>query len=523
MARTPKSILTAVILWVVIIAGIAAAVRYFVLPGYQKTQRDALAAQTGSEGRYKHAVRLAADSFSGYCLLRSPALAEGLSREGIKLSVVDDGADYMQRMDALSRGDVEMAVFPVNSFIQCGAPRGEFPATIVYILDETKGADAIIAYKDSVGRIDDLNSPHARIVLTPDSPSEFLARVMIASFNLPRLPRKTWMVKANGSSAVYKKFRADSRANPVAYAMWEPDVSRALSDRNAHVLLDSSKVKGYIVDALVVRREFLVDRYEVAKSVVENYARVAYANRDKMVETVMADARLLGDSLDEPSAARLVRGIEWKNTVENYAHFGLTRDAGSIENIEDIIIKIADVLAKTGVCEGNPLSGGANSLYFTRLVQEMKAGNFHPGRAVNVITGMDLVGTDEEVRVAGAAVKLTPAQWDSLTSVGELRVEPILFGRGTSRINVQSLHALEALASTLNSWPQYYLTVIGRVRPGGDAEAAMRLAKARAEATVQVLLGKGVAAERMRAVAEIGASDSPSAQSVSFVVGQMPY
>lgn len=271
--RTPKSVLIAVVLWILIIGGIAGTLRYFVLPEFREKKREKLALQTGSGGKYRINVRVAADSFSGYCILRSPELAKRLGAAGIKFSVEDDGADYMHRMKALRDGDIDMAVFPVNSFIQSGLALGEFPASMVYVIDETVGADAIIAYRDAVPSIDALNRSDARIVLTPDSPSELLARVMIASFNLPELPEKKWMVEADGSSEVYKKFRGDSRRNPVAYAMWEPDVSKALKQDNAIILLDSSKLKGFIVDVLVVDRQFLIDHYDVAKEVVENYAR----------------------------------------------------------------------------------------------------------------------------------------------------------------------------------------------------------------------------------------------------------
>jgi outer membrane protein OmpA-like peptidoglycan-associated protein len=521
--RTPKSILMAVILWVIIIGGIAAAVRYFVLPKHQEKRRKVLALQTGSEGKYKHEVRLAADSFSGYCILRSSEMADRLGKQGIKFSVLDDGADYMKRIKALREGDVEMAVFPINSFIQCGAQLGEFPASIIYIVDETKGADAIVALKRSVPDISALNSSDARIVLTPDSPSEFLARVMIASFNLPDLSERKWMIKANGASEVFKKFRGASGSKRIAYAMWEPYVSKALREKDAHVLLDSSKLKGYIVDVLVARREFLIEDYEVAKEVLASYARTAYVNQGKMVDVVIADAKAAGDSIGKSDAVQMVKGIEWKNTLENYAHFGLQGDSHSLEDIEDIIIKITDVLIKTGALEEDPLNGAPNSLYFNKLVKDMKDDRFHPGREINVITSMDTGDSDERVREVRKLVKLTAAQWESLVTVGELRVKPITFGRGTSRISIQSEHELESLAGTLNSWPQYYLTVTGRVRPGGDAEAALQLAKARADATVQMLVAKGTAIEKIRSFAEIGASDSADAQSVSFVVGELPF
>ena len=521
--RTPKSVLIAILLWVVILGGMAAAVRYLILPGARTKRRQGLAAQTGSGGKYKHHVQLAADGFSGYCLLRSPELAERLSREGIKFTVVDDGADYMQRLRDLRDGIVDMAVFPVNSFIQCGVRMDEFPASIVYVIDETRGADAIVAHGDSVSAISDLNSPSARIMVTPDSPSEFLARVMIASFSLPDLHPTKWMTKAKGSADAFKAFRGQSRIKPIAYAMWEPDVSRALQEKDAHILLDSSKLKGFIVDVLVVRREFLIENYDTARKVVENYARTAFVNQAKMVQLVTADAREIGETLSRTDAEQIVKGIEWKNTLENYAHFDLQSAGHSLENIEDIILKITDVLVKTGALDSDPLVDGANSLYFNKLVRELQAANFHPGRDIDILGTVDPGGPGVEVRETRALQKLSTAQWASLLTVGELRVKPITFGRGTARVSVQSRHELAALATTLNSWPQYYLTVTGRVRPGGDEAAALQLARDRADAAVQELTRHGVALERIRAISEMGRSDTASAQSVSFVVGELPY
>lgn len=518
--RTKKGMIVAVFLWVVILGGIAATLRYIVLPKFQKEKQGILNNQTGSAGKYKHHVKLAADSFSGYCLLRSEEMADRLSSKGIKLTVYDDGANYIARMNALKKGDTEMAVFPVNSFIQCGAQIGSFPASIVYIIDETTGADAIIAHKQSLNKISDLNSPDARIVLTPDSPSEFMARVMLASFSLPRLP-DDWMIKEDGSREVYKRFRGESVNKPYAYAMWEPDVSKALQEKDAHILIDSSKLKGYIVDVLVVRREFIIDNFDVIKNIIEAYARTVYANRNKMVKMVIADARSLNDTLSEKEASQTVKGIEWKNTLENYAHFGI-KNAHSVENIEDIIIKITEVLLKTGALKSDPIDGRANNLYFNKILLAMKENNFHPSREISVISGMDL-GNNETLRGAAKLKKLTTRQWLSLVEVGEMRIDPIQFGRGTARVNIKSRRELEKLAKTLKSWPQYYLTVTGQVRPGGNEEEALKLAKARADATVGVLTSNNVPIERIRSFSKIAASDTAEAQSVTFMISQFPY
>ncbi|MBM4152652.1 MAG: hypothetical protein FJ220_03905, partial [Kiritimatiellaceae bacterium] len=295
--RTSKSILIAVLLWIVILSGIAAALRYFVLPELREKKMARLAGQTGSEGRYKSTVRIALDGFSGYCVLRSTEFSDRLARAGIRVDVQDDGADYTARMKALRDGDVQMAVFPVNSFIQSGVELGEFPASIVYLIDETVGADAMVAFKSAVPTIQALNRDDARIVLTSGSPSELLARVMIASFNLPDLPDKKWLVSANGAEDVFNRFRGDTSGKPVAYALWEPYVSKAMKLPDAIVLLDSSKMKGFIVDVLVAERQFLIDHYDIAKEVVENYARAAYGVQGTMPELILADAKQNGEKI----------------------------------------------------------------------------------------------------------------------------------------------------------------------------------------------------------------------------------
>ncbi len=56
-----------------------------------------------------------------------------------------------------------------------------------------------------------------------------------------------------------------------------------------------------------------------------------------------------------------------------------------------------------------------------------------------------------------------------------------------------------------------------------DADEALKLAKARADATVAVLVEKGVPIERIRSFSKIAESDTADSQSVSFQVSQFPY
>ncbi|MHC5053981.1 MAG: phosphate ABC transporter substrate-binding/OmpA family protein [Planctomycetota bacterium] len=522
--RTSKSILVAALVWLTFIGMLAVAYRFLVHP-YFTTQ---LEEETGSESRYKHRVVLALDSFSGYCVLRSEPFRQELKSEGIDLNVSDDGADYAARIRAIRDGDVQLATFTIDSLIASSAELGEFPATIVLLIDETKGADALIARKDAVASIQDLDSPDARIVLTPNSPSEFLARVVLAHFSLPSL-RKEWMVKAEGAAEVYSRFRKAAPDEKTAYVLWEPYVTKAVDD-GAHILLDSSKLKGYIVDVLVAQREFLREKPAVVRSVVEAYMRAAYSHDRRqggMAALVLEDSKAAGaNGLDQTQAARLVERIQWMNTLENYAHFGLMRDAEprGVQHLEDMITKITGVLVKTGAMKEDPLAGKASTLFYDGTLAEMKKSDFHPSKKLALIEGMGAGAGDlDAVRRARVLGPLSDAQWSRLAPVGELQAEPISFARGTARINVRSERELTRLAKLMDSWPQYYLVVVGHARSEGDREANLALARERADAAVAFLVTQGVASDRVRAKAAEPSARGGAAQSVSFVLGQLPY
>ncbi|HNT33985.1 MAG TPA: hypothetical protein PKH07_03200, partial [bacterium] len=206
--KNPKGCLIAAVLWIVILGALAVAARYYILPYFKGQLED----QTGSRVRYGKEIALGLDSFSGYCILRSEEMQNDLISQGIRLNICDDQADVMGRMKAFQEGRLHMAVFTVDSFLTTGASLKDYPATIVMIIDETKGADAIVSYQQAVPTLDALDAPDARIVLTPQSPSEFLARTVIAHFNLPKLPQQ-WFESAQGAEDVYQKFlKADRNA-----------------------------------------------------------------------------------------------------------------------------------------------------------------------------------------------------------------------------------------------------------------------------------------------------------------------
>lgn len=521
--------------WLIIIGVIGLAYKFLVEP--RLTGKREQLVQDTSTKKYDHEIKIAHDSFPGYAILRSNAVKNLLDRQAIKLTFIDDKADYVKRARDLKSGKVQMAVFTIDAYLKAGNVIGNYPGSIVLVIDESKGADAIVAHKRGVAAIPNLSNPKARIVLTPDSPSETLARIMINTMSLPSLPAN-WKSDADGSEDVYKKLKSADPDEPYAYVLWEPYVTKALAIDGVQLLLDSSKLKGYIVDVLVVQREFLDSQRELVTHVVQAYLRANYdytIQPDGLLSVIQTDAKQYGDALKQNEANKLVKGIEWRNTVENYAHFGIITgsEAKDTDRLEVMIGKIMQVLVKTKSLSTDPLSGNYEQLYFEGILRSLHTDEFHPGVLSSSATeGLEgiLVDTsnvtEEKVREEKALNPLSDTNWNTLAPVAAMKIEPIQFGRGNADIKLSSKRALADLASKLKSFPQYYLRVVGHTRKEGDPAANKLLANQRAEAAAKELLQLGIAKQRIRAIAGTRNSfkkQGGEAQSVTFELLGKPY
>jgi hypothetical protein len=259
---------------------------------------------------------------------------------------------------------------------------------------------------------------------------------VLAHFSLPRL-QENWMISADGAGEVYRQFRAANPTEKKAYVLWEPYVSRALQQPGARVLLDSGKLKGYIVDVLVAQREFLRDKPELVRGVVEAYARASYryaSEPDGMAKLVAEDARQTGaESLDAAQAKRIVEGIQWKNTLENYAHFGVVSGGRRLSD-------------DGGHDRGTSWTCCSNQSHRQRSARRQTHDAVYdgfcpscaPARSIqsglNVISASAHGATSSQCATIGIAA-LPPEEWNKLRPVGELRVAPISFARASANLN----------------------------------------------------------------------------------------
>ena len=522
--RKSKGGLIATVAWCFIFFILAVAYKFLVHPYFT----NKLTEDTGSSSRYEHEINIAADSFSGYAVLRSPFLVKWLSDKQIKLNVIDDGADYSDRLKGLEERKTQLAVFTIDSYLNAGTRNGSFPGSIILVLDETQGGDALVAHESTFKSIQDLNQPSTRLVLTPDSPSEFLARVILAHFSLPNLSDK-WLSAEEGSSNVLKDLKRSNPSDKKAFIMWEPHVAKALKESGYKVLLDSSQLKGYIVDVLVAERSFLKDNPSLIETITEGYFRALfhYQNEtDGIQKLITQDANLLdSENLDSQLANAVADGIQWKNTVDNYAHFGIEQQSTAMSQtyLEDIIGNIMGVLIKTKSIPSDPLNGQYHTLYYDQVMRSLQSSQFHPGQDLNLIKDLQAKVETPGSSKAIAATPLNDNQWESLMPVGELQVNAIGFVRGSSNVSRSSQREIATLAKRLQSFPNFYLEVTGQTRAEGNADANKQLAKARAEAVASLLEKNGISDWRIRTKAAPSGNQNGQFQSVIFSVGQQPY
>lgn len=501
-----------VLIWFSILSIAVFAWKFWMRPQQLKTAEQKAAQdheetiqKTSAHSRFKYTVNFAADAFSGYAGIRSNSFRDENANFGIKINLVDDGANYIQRLQKLSNGELDMAVFTVDALMKASAEIKDIPATIVALIDETKGADAMMASKVRFPNIDSLNSESLKIVCVKDSPSETLARVVMANFNLDKLPENPFKFMDNMDS-VYQDYQTSKPNENKVFVLWEPYVSKIADNPDYHILVDSSKFSGFILDVIVVRRGFLVQNQTLVENVVKSYLKSMFDNRSKMIQMISDDAKSCGSPLKPEQVQKLIEKIWWKNTQENFSHFGLTTGSG-ISHIETINTNIMDVLVRTKAIKKDPTNNQPNLWYYDGIMRKLFETSWHPGFG------------NESVRQEKTLKVLSDEEWKQLKPVGTLQVSRLVFARGGSKLNNSSFSILDKLAESLKSWPQYYLLVQGNHASNGDAEANKILAESRANAAVEYLISKGVDQSRIHAET----SKPNGSTTVAFVLGELPY
>lgn len=466
--------------------------------------------QTSDAKDLKGKITLAIDDWIGYYPLSSGRLKKMMRNEGYMLDISNDGGDYPARMKKLREGELDFAVVTVDSYILNAAPV-DFPATIVAILDESKGGDAMVAYTNVVSSLDSFKSFTSRtmpkIAYTPASPSQHLLKAISSHFNVPALKDipKNQRVETRDSQEMLK-FLLDKKVSVAI--LWEPNVSKALEIPGVAKIVGTESTSRLIVDILVVNREFALKHPEEVDLLLKTYFRTLkfYSdNPEELEKDIHTELKLPGDSVK-----KMVNGVAWVNLSENCQEwFGISVPGQIAEQgLIDTIQSTVEILVESGDFKEDPLpdkdpyrivnSSFIQQIYNVGIRNGFAALGGAAGRAADAGEGLSQPFT-----------ALTDAQWGKLRPVGRLKIEPILFQSGTSDLDVSEKEKLDAMVSRLKHW-NFRILVEGHTSFLGDAGANLALSQERADAVVRYLtITYAIDTNRVRSVGYGGTRPLP--------------
>ena len=423
----------------------------------------------------KKTLRIGVDNWVGYVPLCSKELRTRMHNDGYRLQCDDDKADYAARMKRLRQGELEFAVTTVDSMLLNGG-KEQFPGTIIMVIDESSGGDAIVSRKEKLASLEDLKTKSGyRIAFTAGSPSEHLLKSIAVHFDVPPLRNRQggWRVAVNSSAEALKQL---GEGKVDAAVLWEPDVSRALAMPGMHRILGTENTRRVIVDVLTVNREFSRAQPEAVKLLMSHYFRVLRHFRDNP-DALTAEVKS-ATRMNEQQVVAMLKGVRWATLTENARDwFGIGGNRTTGEGLVETLETAAQVLVDNGDFRENPMpERDPYRLQHRVFIDELYTAGL----------GAETAAADKSggARTFGA---LNDKQWDSLAEIGTLKIRPITFQSGTSELSQDGKQELDSAAQNLSHYPNFRVVVRGHTGTRGDAESNRALSLERADAVKRYL------------------------------------
>ena len=473
MTRNAKGALALIILGLVALLS-----AYYLLEKLTREEQVASSDAAQSKG----VIKIGMDNFTGYFPLCSPRLKQLLLVDGYRLECVDDQANYPARFADLADGSLDFAVGTVDAYLLNGR-KNNYPGVIVAVLDESKGADAIVARSSVVSSIGELKGKSdIKVAFTPNSPSHHFLKVAGVHFDIDFLKDSggNWRSETDGSSAALKQLLG----NQVDVAtLWEPDVSKALATPGIVKILGSEETRRLIVDVLIASHRTEADRPELGQILLANYFRSLKFYRDNNAEFDKQLAMYAGVSTSQSKALR--GGIHWVTMQENASEWMGVSNSGRApqHGLYETIDSTLDIQRDVGDFSGNPLPGGDPR----RVMSSRTIGALFSRGISSSFAGSRSFQTGSPDTALKEFAALPADGWDRLRDVGSLKVRPIQFEAGTGKLTRTGKEQIDVAAKVLKSYPNFRIVIEGHTSSRGDDAVNKTLSQERAAAVRRYL------------------------------------
>lgn len=454
---------------------------YFIKPIWEEKESYEASDAVATKGK----ITIGVDNWVGYAPLCSTRMKKEMRQEGWILDCQDDKGDYASRMKKLQSGELDFAVATIDSYL-LNSVNLNFPGLIVAVIDESKGGDSVVAFKDTIPNLDALKGNSTfRIAYTPGSPSHHLIKSASVHFGIPELlsvdaSRKS---ETNGSTEAFDKLK--SKKVDVA-VLWEPEVSRALNEIPGTVkLIGTESTSRLIVDILLVSRQYSQKHPENVELLLRTYFKnLKYCN-DHVVEfrdDICKQQKMKAEIVDQ-----MLKGVAWVNLTENCQEwFGVNTEASAVreQGLADTIDSTIDILIACGDFKTNPLPNQDQYWIIKRsYVESLYTKGLNFGFGAGAATQAHTAATSLDLKFE----HLEDAAWDKLKKVGTLKVEDIHFQSGSSALLLAGKEDLDRIMAKLKHYPTFRVEIGGHTDVRGDPEENKELSRERAEAVSKYL------------------------------------
>ena len=241
------------------------------------------------------------------------------AKEGVEVSLID-----MVVHEAMYAGlfadQVDVISVSVDDMLPNFDPQA--PYAIVLAIDESLGADGIIAGND-IQSIADLRGKS--VAFPARSVSEFYLNVLLRQAGLEEADIAPVEMSPDDAGNAFLMQEVD------AAVTWEPFLTQAKQSQHGHVLTDSSKTPGLIVDCLVAKTDLLDRRRDDFRALARAWDEAVHYALAHPDEANQIMARSVGGWLEDPAVfAETLKGVRFYDAARNREFFGTPDRPGQI-------------------------------------------------------------------------------------------------------------------------------------------------------------------------------------------------
>jgi NitT/TauT family transport system substrate-binding protein len=295
-------------------------------------------------------MTLAMQEFVGYGLFYL-AKDKGFDKEeGVDLVFVDEQLDSARR-DAFKQGMLDCEAGTLGLLISKRA-QGT-PIVAVMALDRSYGADGVVAVA-GVDTVRDLEGK--KVALAKGDVGETFLMYLLRKEDIP-FDKIT--IVSKGPEDVAQAF-LDGEAD--AAVTWEPQLSKALTRADSHLIITSKDIPELIVDTLNVREDFIKKNPLPVKALMRAWFRALKYYREHPLEASGIIAQYYNMHPDEYQKS--VEGLRWFDYADQ-------DDAGEYKALAAVFDEIAELKYMNGMIADKP---SAKDVINTELLGELYGG-----------------------------------------------------------------------------------------------------------------------------------------------------